>query len=81
MPLPIVEQTAVTYRRRASPLHAARAGIGAVWCVTLGLVALSIEHPLVLGVLLATVLAAAARGAGRPPGGALARVGRPVRAS
>ncbi len=58
----------MTYRRRASPLHAARAGIGAVWCVTLGLVALSIEHPVVLGVLLATVLAAAAA----------ARVGRQV---
>jgi energy-coupling factor transport system permease protein len=58
----------VTYRRRASPLHAARAGLGAVWCVTLGLVALSIEHPVVLGVLLASVVAAAAA----------ARVGRQV---
>ncbi len=48
------------YRRRASPLHAARAGVGATWCVVLGLVALSLEHPLVLGVLLAVVLAAAA---------------------
>ena len=37
---------AMTYRRRASPLHAARAGVGAIWCVTLGLVALSFEHPL-----------------------------------
>ncbi len=58
----------MTYRRRASPLHATRAGIGALWCVTLGLVALSIEHPVVLGVLVATVLAAAAA----------ARVGRQV---
>ena len=58
----------MTYRRRASPLHAARAGVGAAWCVTLGLVALSIEHPLVLGVLLAAVLACAAA----------ARVGRQV---
>ena len=48
------------YERRPSPLHAARAWIGAVWCVTLGLVALSTEQPLVLGVLLAAVLAAAA---------------------
>lgn len=48
------------YERRPSPLHAARAGIGAAWCVTLGLVALSIEQPLVLCALLAAVLAAAA---------------------
>ena len=48
------------YERRPSPLHAARAWIGAVWCVTLGLVALSTEQPLVLGALLAAVLAAAA---------------------
>jgi energy-coupling factor transport system permease protein len=56
------------YRRRASPLHAARAGAGAAWCVVLGLVALSLEHPLVLGVLLGCVLVAAAA----------ARVGRQV---
>jgi energy-coupling factor transport system permease protein len=47
------------YERRPSPLHAARAWIGAAWCVTLGLVALSTEQPVVLGVLLAAVLAAA----------------------
>ena len=45
VPLPIVEQRAVTYRRRASPLHAARAGVGALWCVTLGLVALVDRAP------------------------------------
>lgn len=56
------------YERRPSPLHAARAWIGAGWCVTLGLVALSMEQPVVLGVLLAAVLAAAAA----------ARVGRRV---
>jgi energy-coupling factor transport system permease protein len=49
----------VIYERRPSPLHAARAWVGAAWCVTLGLVALSIEQPVVLGVLLASVLAAA----------------------
>jgi energy-coupling factor transport system permease protein len=49
----------VIYERRPSPLHAARAWIGAAWCVTLGLVALSTEQPVVLGVLLAAVLAAA----------------------
>ena len=48
------------YRRRASPLHAARAGVGALWCVVLGAVALSFEHPLVLAALLAAVVAAAA---------------------
>ena len=48
------------HRRRASPLHAARAGAGAAWCVVLGLVALSFEHPLVLALLLGCVLAAAA---------------------
>ena len=54
------------YERRPSPLHAARAWVGAVWCVTLGLVALSIEQPLVLGVLLGCVVGAAfAAGAGR----------------
>jgi energy-coupling factor transport system permease protein len=49
----------VIYERRPSPLHAARAWVGAGWCVTLGLVALSIEQPLVLLGLLACVLAAA----------------------
>jgi energy-coupling factor transport system permease protein len=49
-----------THRRRASPLHAARAGIAAAWCVTLGLVALSFEHPLLLATVLAVTLAAAA---------------------
>jgi energy-coupling factor transport system permease protein len=49
----------VIYERRPSPLHAARAWMGAAWCVTLGLVALSTEQPIVLGVLLASVLGAA----------------------
>ena len=54
------------YERRPSPLHAARAWVAAVWCITLGLVALSIEQPVVLGALLAAVLgAAAAAHAGR----------------
>jgi len=47
----------VIHERRPSPLHAARAWIGAAWCVTLGLVALSIGQPVVLGVLLAAVAA------------------------
>jgi energy-coupling factor transport system permease protein len=49
-----------THRRRSSPLHAARAGVGALWCVALGLVVLSFEHPLLLATLLAATLAAAA---------------------
>ena len=48
------------HQRRASPLHAARAGIGAAWCVTLMAVALSFEHPLLLAALLGVTLAAAA---------------------
>jgi energy-coupling factor transport system permease protein len=55
-----------THRRRASPLHATRAGIGALWCLTLGLVVLSFEHPLLLAaVLIATAAAAAAARVGR----------------
>jgi energy-coupling factor transport system permease protein len=62
-----------THRRRASPLHAARAGVGALWCVTLALVALSFEHPVLLAaVLLATAAAAAAARVGREVGRALA---------
>jgi energy-coupling factor transport system permease protein len=56
----------VTYGRGASALHAARAGVAALWCVTLLLVALSFEHPLLLTVLLGAVCAAGvAAGAGR----------------
>ena len=58
----------MTHRRRASPLHAARAGIAAAWCVVLGLAALSFEHPVLLAALLAAALA----------GAAAARVGRAV---
>jgi len=55
----------VTYRRRASPLHAARAGVGSLYCVVLAGVALSFEHPLLLGaVLLAVLLAGAGAGVG-----------------
>jgi energy-coupling factor transport system permease protein len=55
----------VTYRRRASPLHAARAGVGSLYCVVLAGVALSFEHPILLGaVLLAVLLAGAGAGVG-----------------
>lgn len=57
----------MTYERRASPLHAARAGAGAAWCVALGTAALAFDHPLVLGALLAVCFAAAvAAGVWRP---------------
>jgi energy-coupling factor transport system permease protein len=58
----------VTYRRRASPLHAARASVAALWCLALVVVALAVQHPVVLAATFAAVLAA----------GAGARVGRPV---
>jgi energy-coupling factor transport system permease protein len=49
-----------------SPLHAARAGIGAAWCLALSTVALATQHPLLLAASLAAV-AAAAVGAGVAP--------------
>jgi energy-coupling factor transport system permease protein len=58
----------VTYRRRASPLHAARAGVGGAFCLAVATCSLLFEHPLVLVVLLLALLAAAAA----------ARVGREV---
>jgi energy-coupling factor transport system permease protein len=59
----------VIYRLRPSPLHAARAGVGSLYCVVLAAAALSFEHPLILLAFLATLLAAAAG----------AQVGREVR--
>jgi energy-coupling factor transport system permease protein len=47
------------YRRRASPLHAARAGVGALWCVALGISALVVENPLVILVIGIVAVAAA----------------------
>ncbi len=49
----------MTYRRLASPLHAARASAAAAWCVALAAAALSTDHPLLLVVLGAIVLVAA----------------------
>ena len=40
------------YQRRASPLHATRAAVASAWCVVVAGVALSFEHPLLLGALL-----------------------------
>lgn len=48
----------MTYRRRPSPLHAARALAGGLYCIALGAVALSTDHPLVLGAALVAAMAA-----------------------
>jgi energy-coupling factor transport system permease protein len=57
----------VTYLRRASPLHAARAVVGTAWSLALAACVFAIEHPLVLGAMLASVLVAAAScGVARP---------------
>ncbi len=58
----------MTYRRRPSPLHATRAVVGALWCLAVVTVGLSVHHPVVLGALIAAVVAA----------GAAALVPRPV---
>lgn len=46
------------YRRLASPLHAARAGVGAMWALALTAAALTLFHPLVLLALTLAVLGA-----------------------
>jgi energy-coupling factor transport system permease protein len=51
------------YRRLPSPLHAARAGVGALWAAALSVATLVLFHPLVLLALLVGVLCAGA-GAG-----------------
>jgi energy-coupling factor transport system permease protein len=56
----------LTYRRRSSPLHAARAGVAAAYCLGLGIASLLLSAPLALGaVALAIALAAVAAGVGR----------------
>jgi energy-coupling factor transport system permease protein len=58
------------YRRIPSPLHATRAGVGALWAAALSLATLLLDHPLALLTLLAAVLCA---GAGAGVGRLLAR--------
>ncbi|HEY8582362.1 MAG TPA: energy-coupling factor transporter transmembrane component T [Capillimicrobium sp.] len=58
----------MTYRRRASPLHAARAAVACLWCAALVVAALAAEHPATLAGALAAALA----------GALLAGVGREV---
>jgi energy-coupling factor transport system permease protein len=58
------------YRHRASPLHAARASVGAVWAFALIAAALILFDPIALGALTLAVLGA---GANAGVGGQLAR--------
>jgi energy-coupling factor transport system permease protein len=59
----------VIYRRRASPLHTARAAAGCAYCTALAVAALTLSHPLELAALTAAVLlAAVAAGVGRQLG-------------
>src|SRR5438105_9204546 len=48
------------YVRRSSPLHAARAGVGASWALAISSAALVLSHPLALLALLGGVLGGAA---------------------
>ena len=57
------------YRRIASPLHAARAGVGCAWCLALAVAALVLSAPVALG-----AVAVAIGG-----GGVAAGVGREIR--
>ncbi len=54
------------YQPLASPLHATRAGVGALWALALTIAALLLYHPFALATLvLAVLLAGAAAGLGR----------------
>jgi energy-coupling factor transport system permease protein len=56
----------MTYRRRASPLHAARAAVALIWCAALAGAALLASGPLILGGVVVGLLAACpAAGVGR----------------
>jgi energy-coupling factor transport system permease protein len=69
----------MTYRRRASPLHAARASVACLWCAALALAALISWHPLVLTAVLVTAPAAAlAAGVGREVGRFTLLIGLPI---
>jgi energy-coupling factor transport system permease protein len=55
------------YRRRASPLHAARAAAGCAYCLALAIATLMASNPIILGAVAVAVLAAGmAAGVGRP---------------
>jgi energy-coupling factor transport system permease protein len=56
----------VIYRRRTSPLHGARASVGCIYCLALGVAALVLSAPVALGaVTLAIVMAGVMAGVGR----------------
>lgn len=60
------------YRRLPSPLHAARASLGALWAASLALASVLLYHPLALAAIGLAVLGAAhAVGVGRAVAGAL----------
>ena len=61
----------MSYRRGASPLHAARAGVAVIWCVVLAAVALIASNPVLLGAIALSIAVA----------GVLAGVGRELRRS
>ncbi len=56
----------MSYRRRASPLHAARAAAGCAYCLSLLVAALVLSAPVALG---AVLLAIAGAGVGAKVGG------------
>jgi energy-coupling factor transport system permease protein len=56
----------MSYRRRASPLHAAGAGAGCLYCLSLALAALVLSNPIALGAVAVALLGAGVfAGAGR----------------
>ena len=59
----------MSYRRRASPLHSARAAAGCSYCLALGIAALMLDNPIALGAVIVALLGA----------GAGAKVGRELR--
>jgi len=62
----------VIYRRRPSPLHAARAAVGCGYCLALAVAALTLSAPLALGaVVVSVVCAGVAAGVGRNLGRAV----------
>jgi energy-coupling factor transport system permease protein len=69
----------LAYRRRASPLHAARATVAGLYGASLATAALIAQHPLLLvGLLCAVLGAAAAAGVGREIARAAARAALPI---
>ncbi|HEU4978119.1 MAG TPA: CbiQ family ECF transporter T component [Solirubrobacteraceae bacterium] len=62
----------MSYLRRASPLHAARAGAGGAYCLVLAALAIAFGSPVVLGTLAVAALGAAAgAGVGREVAGSV----------